>query len=505
MSRFRSKQEWKRYKELALKTFESTALDEVPETPAEKKARIERLKKDYKAFVAYYFPQYADSETPDFHVKFAKKVKRNKRYKGWAMWGRGLAKSVTNNIMIPLWLWANNDIKFMVLIGQNEDKAKILLADLQVQFESNQRLINDFGEQKNLGSWEDGFFRTKSGFIAKALGMGQDPRGLRVGSQRPDYISADDWETRFTAKNPKMQDELAQWLLRSVLPAMDNGNRRVVISQNYFAPRIIFSIIIEQRDSWDVDRVDAYNPVTYEPRWKAKYERWFFKEVEKEIGTLAANAEYNNTPHVEGKIFKDEHIQWAKLPRLDSFKAIVGTWDVAFSDAKTADYNAVRVWGLTKDNKKYLIDCYVKQSKVKDALEWIADFQKNLPKTVKVPFRFESQFWNEEIYSNIEEVEKKYGITLNLSKSQRSRVKKFDRILEMHPQYQNGKIYYNEKLKNHNDTQVGLAQLKGIEPGYKGHDDAPDADKEAFDYLDKFRHKSSARFFRSGRRENRRF
>ncbi len=77
-------------------------------------------------------------------------------------------------------------------------------------------------------------------------------------------------------------------------------------------------------------------------------------------------------------------------------------------------------------------------------------------------------------------------------------------MLEMHPQYQNGRIYYNEKLKSHNDTQVGLAQLKGIEPNYKGHDDAPDADKEAFDYLDRFR-PSRIKKFRSGRRESRQY
>ena len=502
-NRFKNKTDWKRYKEESLKTFESTALDEVPETKEEQKARIEHLKKDYKAFVAYYFPMYAEAETPDFHVRFAKKVKRNKKYKGWAKWGRGQAKSVTNNIMIPLWLWIDNDIKFMVLIGQNEDKAKILLADLQIQFESNQRLINDFGVQKNQGNWEDGFFKTKSGFIAKALGMGQDPRGLRVGPIRPDFIGCDDWETRFTAKNEKMQNELADWLLRSVIPAMDNGNRRVLISQNHFAPRIIFSIIIEKRENWDVDRVDAYDPVTYKPTWHSKYERYFFKEIEEEIGSLAANAEYNNTPHLEGKIFKDEHIQWEKLPRLDSFRAIVGTWDVAWSDNKTADYNAVRVWGI-KDNRKYLIDCFVKQSRVVSPIEWIAEFQKSLPKTVKVPFRFEAQFWNEEIYDNIAEVEKKHKIILNLSKSERPKGKKYDRMLEMHPQYQNGRIFYNEKLKSHNDTQVGLAQLKGIEPNYKGHDDAPDADKEAFDYLDQFRTKKSTNF-RTAQRESRKF
>lgn len=77
-------------------------------------------------------------------------------------------------------------------------------------------------------------------------------------------------------------------------------------------------------------------------------------------------------------------------------------------------------------------------------------------------------------------------------------------MLEMHPQYQNSRVFYNQKLKDHNDTKEGLAQLKGLEPGYKSHDDAPDADKQAFDYLDNY-DRSYNRTYRIGKRENRRF
>ena len=39
------------------------------------------------------------------------------------------------------------------------------------------------------------------------------------------------------------------------------------------------------------------------------------------------------------------------------------------------------------------------------------------------------------------------------------------------------------RLKGDSDTQVALAQLKGIEPGYSTHDDAPDADEQAISVL----------------------
>ena len=51
------------------------------DNPEQRKARIEKAKKDYKYFFETYFPHYATDETADFQVKAAKAVKRNKRFK----------------------------------------------------------------------------------------------------------------------------------------------------------------------------------------------------------------------------------------------------------------------------------------------------------------------------------------------------------------------------------------------------------------------------------------
>lgn len=485
------------------KRISASTLINVLETKEQQLARITVMKKDFKKFVGYYFAHYGESETPDFHVKLARKVRRNKKYKGWLKWARGHAKSVVAIVLLPIWLWINGEIDFLLVVGQNEDKAKMLLSDLQAEFESNQRLINDFGAQKVNGTWEKGFFVTASGFIAKAIGLGQDPRGIRVGPRRPNMIVGDDWETRESVKNPKRQDEYAEWLLRAVIPTMDDKSRRVLLAQNDFAPRMIFTKIVEENEAWDIDRVDAYDPVTYMPTWKEKYPRWFFKELEEELGTLRVLAEYNNQPFVEGKLFLDEYIQWKRLPQLRQFTAITGRWDVAYGGTKTSDYNAIRVWGLYEGNK-YLIDCFVKQSTIKEALRWIADFQNRLNQNVSVLFKFEAQFWNEAIHRDIEEIETELKLRLNLIKADRPTKKKYDRIIEMLPDYQNGRVYYNEKLKSHNDTHVGLAQLKGIEPGYKTNDDAPDADKEAFDDLDKVQSSRSTKY-RTRKAESRKF
>ncbi|MBK5213373.1 MAG: hypothetical protein JJE55_06910 [Flavobacteriaceae bacterium] len=454
----------------------------VYETASEKEARIERAKKDPKFCAEYYFPHFATSEAADFHIKGAKATIKNRLDRSFDQWGRGLAKSVWADLITPFWMWMNGECNYMAIVTTSKDRAGELLEDIRAEFEGNPRIIADFGEQAGTGQWEKSFFITKSGFIGKALGAGQNVRGLRVKHQRPDYIVIDDLETKELIANPKRQLKLAKWVERDLIPTMDGPIRRFKYANNRFAPTMIQTILQERHPNWRVFEINAYDPVTYKPTWLQKYDDEYYKVVEEDIGILAAKAEYNNEPHIEGTIFKQEDIQWGKLPALNHFKVITGFWDVAYAGTQTADFNAVRVWGL-KDKDFWYIDSFVRQSKIRAALDWMAQFQMSLPDTVIVHWKFEAQFWNDEIERTIREVEAAYRIHLNLVKVDTPKTHKYDRILSLQPYYQNGRCYYNELKKSHHSTQEGIAQLLGIEPGYKTHDDAPDADQQAIKWL----------------------
>ncbi len=481
----------KRYLE-KLERAKSGGQVNVDESSKEQQERIARAKKDFKFMVQYYFPEYAEFETPDFHIDFAKKVLKNRLIRIFAEWGRGLAKSVVIDVLLLFWLWINDEVNYVVLVSISNDKAVDLLSDIQAEFEGNQRIIHDFGEQKQYGSWEIGNFATKNGFIGKALGAGQPVRGLRKKNQRPDIIIVDDFETKELVKNPSRQLEYAKWFETALLPTMDGRKRRFLYANNRFAPVMVQTILQERHPNWIIHRVNAYDETTFKPTWSSKYDDEYYKVWEEDIGSLAARAEFNNKPHTEGKIFKAEQIQWTKLPRLDHMKQIVGHWDIAYAGTATADYNAIRIWGA-KDNQYYYIDGYVAQSKMKKALDWAADFQKLLPNSVIVTWRFESQFWNDEVKRTIKEAEKRHKVKFNFIKVDTPKSNKYQRILTLQAYYQNGRIYHNIKKKSHNMTQVGNAQLFGIEPRYKTHDDAPDADQQAIIYLSEFIETSSSK------------
>ena len=453
------------------------------QTADEKKAEIQKAKDSYAYCTQKYFPHYCTSATPKFHIKLANKVRKNPKYKGLVRWGRGLAKSVVCDITIVFWLWINDDVKYVVLVGENQEKADILLGDLQSEFEANAAIINDFGEQKVFGFWEKGYFKCQNGFIAKALGAMQSARGLRVGNQRPDMVIFDDLDNKNIVKNPVRCDEMAQWILRDVIPVMDDGNRRVLVPNNRFAPKTIQSTLEDLMPNWDVDRVDAFDSATYAPAWPEKYTAEHYRYiVEEEIGKLAAEAEYNNNPHVEGKLFKAEMIQWVQIPRLNQFETIVGHWDVAYAGTKTSDYNAVKIWGI-KDNCFYCIKSFCKQTEMDVPIQWMFYIDSIMPKTVQVNWQFESQFWNGALQMTLGKIEAEHNRTLNLTKVDRPNKNKYDRIITLLPHYQQSRIYHNINEKGNNDMQVSLSQLYGIEPGYKTHDDGPDADEAAIKKL----------------------
>ncbi len=453
------------------------------ETVEQKAQQVERFRNDYAWFVENCFKHYATAKCSWFQIRLAKAVKKNKWLRRLVRWGRGLAKSIHCDTLIPLWLWINGEDIFMVIIANNEDKATILLSDIQAEFEANPVLIHYFGEQKLQGSWEKGDFQTKDGrFIGKALGMGQSPLGLRRGGKRPNYIVADDLEDKDTSRNPKRQDEIVLWIENDVLPLMDGEVMRFMSVNNDPWARSIQNQLEQKHPNWELDLVEAYDESTYAPAWPEKYDVNYYRKWEEDIGAIAARAQFNHKKHIAGKIFTDAMIQWAKAPALNHFTIITGFWDVAYSGNN--DFNAVKVWGL-HDRNFWQLKAFVRQCKMAEAIEFMYSYEESLPDTVVVHWRVESQFWNDPLRDALKVVEAKHHRGLNIIVVDRPRINKYDRILTMHPYYQNGRIYYDQREQSNNDMQVGIAQLKGIEPGYKTHDDSPDADEQALNILGK--------------------
>jgi hypothetical protein len=74
---------------------------------------------------------------------------------------------------------------------------------------------------------------------------------------------------------------------------------------------------------------------------------------------------------------------------------------------------------------------------------------------------------------------------LHVTIDTRTKPNKYTRIVRMEPMYYEGHVFYNIDEIHNPDMIEGNNQVKGIEPGYKSPDDAPDADEGAWYELDK--------------------
>ena len=466
------------------------------ETPLEKEKRIRRLQSNYAAFCEYYFPHYLtlrDKVTGDvirvvhnapFHNAAANKVKNTPNLKAVFKWPRGHAKSTHFDVFLPLWLMFQSQrlINFMVAVGKSEDSAARLLGDIQAELEYNQRLIADFGDQKNLGEWTEGEFKTQSGVKFLAVGRGQSPRGLRDRESRPDYIVIDDLDDDELCRNEKRVKDLTAWVKEALFGALDVGRGRFIMVGNLISKCSVLANMCKAKGV-HVSEIKAIDK-NGDPVWRDKWTRQEAQEVADFMGYRAWQKEFMHNPITDGTIFRYEWIRYKKLPRLDKYDMLVCYVDPSFKSTTANDYKACRLWGKI-GTELHLIDCYVRQDTVSGMVRWLYNLYESLPEGVVVHFYMEANFMHDIILDEFETEGKIRGYQLPISADNRKKPEKIQRIEGVSPLWERGCVWYNETLKNTPDMQVGIEQTLALERGSRVHDDAPDADEGAIWYLQK--------------------
>lgn len=461
-----------------------------PEDARQRAARIRRLQKDYAAFCEYYFPHYLqlrDKTTGQvlrtihnapFHNAAAQKVKTTPNLKAVFQWPRGHAKSTHFDIFLPLWLIFQPArlINVMVVVGKSEESARALLGDLQAELEFNQRLLADFGEQKNLGSWEDGEFVSRSGVAFFARGRGQSPRGLRYKEARPDYIVIDDLDDDELCRNKKRVDELTAWVKEALFGALDVGRGRFIMVGNLISKNSVLANL-SATQGVHVSRINALK-ADGQPVWAEKWTKEEAQQAAAFMGYRAWQKEFMNNPITDGTIFRHDWIRYKPALPLAAYDALVCYTDPSFKSTTSNDYKASRLWGK-KGQELHLIDCYVRQDTVTGMVRWLYHLYERLPERAAVRFYMEANFMQDIILDEFRREGLQRGYQLPITADRRKKPDKLQRIEAISPLWERGLVFYNERLKDSPDMVVGIEQTLALERGSRVHDDAPDADEGA--------------------------
>lgn len=465
------KQQLLNFQNVIKEVKKATPVD-ITETAQQKTKRKAELLAGWEKFMKYYFPNYASAEFAPFHKRIAKKVIENPVIMIVNMIARDHAKT-TFMQMLVIYLICRGEIRNLIWVSKTETAAIEMLRVIRLQLENNGRLINDFGEFKTFGSWEDHKFVTRSGVSCRALGKGQSPRGAKEEEARPDCIVIDDWDDDEECRNEKRLDDTYEWGMGALFGAFDiKGNKRFIVNNNKIAKNSLTARVAKIADHVEV--VNIYDK-DGNPSWN-RYTKAECEYMINKMGTLIAQKEYFNNPITQGKIFKNDWLQYKKLPKLSQYKHLVAYLDPSFSDRKNSDHKALILVGLL-GGQYHIIKAYCGVASIAEMVLWHYDLDQYLKlHQATAKFYMEEVFMQRLLYKDFEEGAKKQGYPIPVQGDTRKKPDKDSRISATSGYFERGQAFFNEAEKNNHHMQRLVEQFQLFDAGKTGiKKDGPDA------------------------------
>jgi hypothetical protein len=511
-------QRYKKWQEFVKMIMESTPVQQ-DETQQDQDTRIAHLEADPEEWFKYYFPRFAYSEPADFHKEATQRILENREWYEVRMWSRELAKSTRtmmevfylafvghpptgpgDNVfpfpayheateeeedddippppdkgtwLIPLKPLPPEESKhlrlrkrYILLISNSLENAERLLMPYKANLEFNQRLIQDYGPQQSIGTWQAGSFTTIGGIAFRALGAGQSPRGARNEEVRPDIILFDDIDTDADCLNPELVAKKWRWIEEAAI-----GTRSVSLPTT-----IIFCgnrIAVDTCVGRAADLADHSEEINIRDKggnssWPQKNQEVDIDRVLSQKSYAAQQKEYFNNPITEGSVFKE--MAYKPVRQLSDYKMLVCYTDPSYRH--TNDYKATILIGKY-NHEFHIIKCYLEQATTAAMIDWHFSMM-NLVGSNACYYYMEDVFMQDVLIKEVSDAGKRHGRPIPIRGDRRQKPDKFMRIESLlEPLHRNGELYLNETEKHNPHMQRLAEQFMAFAPGSRAHDDGP--------------------------------
>lgn len=300
---------------------------------------------------------------------------------------------------------------------------------------------------------------------------------MRKREARPDYIVIDDLDDDELCRNERRVRELTDWVKEALFGALDVGRGRFLMVGNLISKTSVLANICATKGVHvsEIKAVDNEgNPV-----WREKWTKEEAKEYADFVGYRAWNKEMMHNPIVEGTVFRQKWIKWAKRPAWKEFSEFVLYIDPSWKSKKTNDTKAAKLWGKHKNNLWHL-RAFVRKSSVAEMVRWCYDlYEWSMDIGIAIRFAMEASFMQDIILDDFTVEGNIRGYQLPIMPDKRKKPDKIQRIEAISPLWERGFVYYDASQKEDLDMQAGIEQTLAFEKGMSGNDDAPDADEGA--------------------------
>ena len=304
---------------------------------------------------------------------------------------RGFAKSTITSLVTVLWKVLTGRRHFPIILSDTYTQARLFLDTIKNEIETNGYLKWLYGVE--IGEvWSEGDIIIRTNDVTRfgrimAKGAGMKIRGLKWNQYRPDMFEIDDLENDELVASEERRQDLYNWLVRSVIPALAVGGEIIYVGTILHYDALLKKVTdrVTEFQGWKVLKFKAIQD-DGTSLWPQLYSVEFLYGMRddpnnpKYIGIIAFAQEMQNEPMDEGtRIFRVEWLQnkfsladmqtqfqQAKNDPNDLqtwvdsyFRRIIGAVDPAISEKTMADYFAMITIGIARhDGHIWILDYF---------------------------------------------------------------------------------------------------------------------------------------------------
>lgn len=483
MTKTELKKAWEDYQRLSEQIRKLSYNSLVRETSEQQEARIKHLlePENYVEYFDYYFGinsglDFADAPSSWFHGESYLKVFNNPMIKQQRRWFRGAAKSIHTIVGNTTALKQNKKVKYGVIIGKTEDHAKGLLSNLQLQLESNERYIKDFGKQMQYGNWAEGAFETMDKSFFKALGLNQPFRGLNHNFRRPDLAIIDDVEDRKQAKNIELTKENVQKLTGDLGKAGQRGCFRQIMNNNFIVKKGIVQGYAEKNKkspNLDIMTINLCDK-EFNPTWNERYTKQECIEIVNDSDYYTSQREDFNNPVEEGKRFKESWIRFKKSHGNKIWSQLIEFWDLSFT--KEGDHKGGAIIGF-ENGRAHVLRLFNRQCDKTDGMNMHFTWRKEFSaKGMAINSFYDATASQKSVYEPLWFVAAEQNNSTGIPLDDHAAGDKHDRIIAtLTSVFRYGLLTFDDSLRETKDMDKTIEHIVAFEKGCTTPDDILDS------------------------------
>lgn len=327
------------------------------------------MKDDFLLFFVYYYVDYIKYPFAPFHYEMFDDIQKlidgTYREVAWIAFRESAKTSIAKGFIT--WLIATEKRKYLNVDSFDKENAERMLFDAILELQKNPRILADYGElynakrdQSELTQKKISNFLTNNNIRVEAHSTQESIRGRLHGSQRPDCLILDDFETNKTKDSEAYTAQVAGHISEAQ-SGMD-ANGIVLYLGNYITEYGNINALFRRAENdprLKVRRVDLV--MDGKPSWPEKYtmteedNKISIPDIKKKLGSHVFDAEMMNNPiNVTTQEFRRDWFRYrniADVLKMNTRK--FATIDPAFTKKETSDWTGVTKNYVDKDDNWY--------------------------------------------------------------------------------------------------------------------------------------------------------